>query len=559
MVETRWLELKKEQDATNTMVGGLVDRLELITQQMKDMQVQSEGKWEVMQSSLLALGNSIQEMKRGELRVEVTRAEAALAKRKEDNESVDRIAANYSLPKIEFPDFDGNNLDDWLYKCNRYFELERTPEDAKVKLASLYMYGGALQWHYTFLRNRPVGELLGWTEYVAAVTKRFGREVFEDPMGRMKNLKQEGVLSNLYVYMEEFDSCLRKVLERIELPVDFQISLFINGLREEYRNTLWLLRPTDLLSAQASARLLTRDVPPDSGSAGLARLNRPINRGLVSYQGTTNTYNRGKEPVVTKIASSGGNIVPKAALMPGGRRRLTQEEIAERRLKGLCFGCNEPFSREHKCARRQFFSLIVDEGDDEIVDEEERKSRYEDDRGEEFKVTLHALNGEIGDSSIQTMKLTGSYKKKTLHILIDSGSTHNFVDASVFKELGVSITPIKPIRVMVADGRTLLSNKLLRQFTWNMQGQVFEADFYVIPLVGCEMVLGVKWLSQLGDIVWNFKWRTMKFQQAQQEVILRGIGAATGKKLLTVAEKGNIRCHTANLLVPVRSRGSSTP
>lgn len=79
-----------------------------------------------------------------------------------------------------------------------------------------------------------------WTKYVEALTRWFGKAVFEDPMGRLKNLRQEGIYDNLYSYMEEFDSGLRKVLEKVDLPEEYQIRLFINGLKEEYRRTLWL-------------------------------------------------------------------------------------------------------------------------------------------------------------------------------------------------------------------------------------------------------------------------------------------------------------------------------
>lgn len=77
-------------------------------------------------------------------------------------------------------------------------------------------------------------EMPTWAEYVEVLTKRFGKAVFNDPMRRLKNLRQEGTNDNVYTYMEEFDSCLRKVLERVDLPEEFQSSLFINGLKDEY-------------------------------------------------------------------------------------------------------------------------------------------------------------------------------------------------------------------------------------------------------------------------------------------------------------------------------------
>ncbi|KAI4363877.1 hypothetical protein MLD38_020042 [Melastoma candidum] len=136
-----------------------------------------------------------------------------------------------SLPihKLDFLDFDGANLDDWLYISERYFELEQTRDDQKVRIASVFMYRKALQWHYTFIKNRGGRDLPSWGEYIDALTARFGKTVFDDPMGALKNLKQEGSCENMYVYMEEFDACLRRVLEKVDLPEEFQCQNYFNG------------------------------------------------------------------------------------------------------------------------------------------------------------------------------------------------------------------------------------------------------------------------------------------------------------------------------------------
>lgn len=143
-----------------------------------------------------------------------------------------------TIHRLKFPGFDETNLEDWIYRSERYFKLEHTTELKKVSIASIYMYGKALQWHYTFVKNRGCADMPLWTEYVEALTKRFGKAVLQDPMGKLKNLRQEGSHDNLYVCMEEFNSCLRRVLERVDLPEEFQVSLIINGLKEEYMKTL---------------------------------------------------------------------------------------------------------------------------------------------------------------------------------------------------------------------------------------------------------------------------------------------------------------------------------
>ncbi|KAI4370331.1 hypothetical protein MLD38_018694 [Melastoma candidum] len=120
---------------------------------------------------------------------------------------------------------------------------------------------------------------------------------------------------------------------------------------------------------------------------------------------------------------------------------------------------------------------------------------------ESAQVTLHALKGELEEGGAQIMKVRGAFKKKVLNILVDPGRTHNFVDLGVVKGMNINVENVAPVKVTVVDGRSIIYRSMMKQFSLEMQGHMFTADFYIITLGGCEMVLGVKWLAQLGDIV----------------------------------------------------------
>jgi uncharacterized membrane-anchored protein YitT (DUF2179 family) len=64
---------------------------------------------------------------------------------------------------------------------------------------------------------------------------------------------------------------------------------------------------------------------------------------------------------------------------------------------------------------------------------------------------------------------------------------------------------------VVAGGTKLVSQYMVKNFQWQIQGVLFTADVMLLPLGGCELVLGVRWLSTLGTISWNFQDLTMKF------------------------------------------------
>nr|POE82991.1 hypothetical protein CFP56_14267 [Quercus suber] len=68
------------------------------------------------------------------------------------------------------------------------------------------------------------------------------------------------------------------------------------------------------------------------------------------------------------------------------------------------------------------------------------------------KISLHALSGV---STPQTMPVIGLIRGRRLYILIDNGSTHNFVSLKFAKQMGCSTTPAPAFQVMVANSEKL--------------------------------------------------------------------------------------------------------
>jgi predicted aspartyl protease len=68
------------------------------------------------------------------------------------------------------------------------------------------------------------------------------------------------------------------------------------------------------------------------------------------------------------------------------------------------------------------------------------------------KISLATITGI---TQPQTLKLKGHIKKENVTILVDTGSTHNFIDVNVAKKLNLFVYPTANIRVMVADGKKI--------------------------------------------------------------------------------------------------------
>lgn len=54
--------------------------------------------------------------------------------------------------------------------------------------------------------------------------------------------------------------------------------------------------------------------------------------------------------------------------------------------------------------------------------------------------------------------------KKTLHILVDMGSSHSFLNEKLGKVFQDHITKINPMQVTVADGDKVVGMKMVKDF-----------------------------------------------------------------------------------------------
>ncbi|KAJ7957396.1 Retrotransposon gag protein [Quillaja saponaria] len=92
------------------------------------------------------------------------------------------------LPRVNLPKFERDNFQDWLYWIEQFFEVDRTPEHAEVRLAAINIEGRALQWHRANITAVPGGVVL-WRHYVADLTMRFRRADRGDPLSKLAKLK----------------------------------------------------------------------------------------------------------------------------------------------------------------------------------------------------------------------------------------------------------------------------------------------------------------------------------------------------------------------------------
>ena len=190
--------------------------------------------------------------------------------------------------------------------------------------------------------------------------------------------------------------------------------------------------------------------------------------------------------------------------------------MGEKRKKGLCFNCDEKFQPGHHCKSTKIFLLeglypfqgpssnvqLIKLNDidmplsleSDLLHFESVESKPKIAKAE---ITLYAL---LGSPSPGTMRIKGKINGHWVVILIDTGSTHNFLDAAIISKLQLFLDPTVSfeVRATIKTKGVCLDVKVV------MQGHIFSVNLNALPLGDCELVLGTQCLRTLGLIQWDF-------------------------------------------------------
>jgi hypothetical protein len=132
-------------------------------------------------------------------------------------------------------------------------------------------------------------------------------------------------------------------------------------------------------------------------------------------------------------------VTPTTPFTPLKIQKLTRDEIPEYQLKGLCYNCDDKYFPRHKCKEQNIFMAISKD-----ISEEDVETPLLSESPEITDITppsdppevepVISLNALTGFSAPQTLKLIGYIKHRKVIILVDSGSTHNFIHRHIAQE-----------------------------------------------------------------------------------------------------------------------------
>jgi hypothetical protein len=103
-------------------------------------------------------------------------------------------------------------------------------------------------------------------------------------------------------------------------------------------------------------------------------------------------------------------------------------------------------------------------------------------------IYFHAL---CNINTPQTLKIQGYIKNKKVTMLIDSGSTHNFIHYKLAKYLNCFVFPTPKFQVMTADGGTIDCSRKCHSIKLNMGEYFLGVPMISVQMGGVDVVLRV--------------------------------------------------------------------
>ena len=132
----------------------------------------------------------------------------------------------------------------------------------------------------------------------------------------------------------------------------------------------------------------------------------------------------------------------------------------------------------------------------------------EEDEKEGPEISFNALSG---DYNPRTLRLKGTHQVQLILILVDSGSTFNFIKPAVVRQLGLPSSHIAPFKVYVGIGDFIWCDTISHAVSVLVQGILFEVDVYHLDIAGADLVFGLTWLQSLGRVLTDYNLLTMEF------------------------------------------------
>ncbi|XP_061353869.1 uncharacterized protein LOC133298562 [Gastrolobium bilobum] len=414
--------------------------------------------------------------------------------------------------RMEIPVFNGTDPNNWIFKAELFFTLQLIPDETKVALAGLKMEGMAASWfQWTF----NTGKARAWPDFTAALRQRFGISGFTNLKGALSKLTQT---SSLRFYIQQFEALVNQIPELYD---DLLMNFFVSGLQSELRSVVQLREPLSLYQAIQLA-MAYNDHFGDLKTSFQGASKKFFSKYVPALDSNPVLPNTSPSSNVPRPMSSTTHRL--SLLAPNPMKRVMNADLHKRRELGLCYTCDDKWSSKHICPNKNKLMLLVGEEDvvDQDLDEEHIVWQAKKSIGEATDASLHALRD---NNHYRALMFTSALAGMDFSILVDSGSTHNFIQHHLAVKLSLPMINSHRIRVFFGNGDVMYSEKRCLKVPLLIQGHKFVCNLWVLDLSDINIILGMPWLEQLGKVTHYYISKSMEFVWDGKSILLQGINA----------------------------------
>ena len=94
--------------------------------------------------------------------------------------------------------------------------------------------------------------------------------------------------------------------------------------------------------------------------------------------------------------------------------------------------------------------------------------------------------------------------------MVDSGATHNFIDAHMVELRGIQTESFDGFSVLVPGDQTMVCARYVPELSVMMGTYTLTDHFFMVDIPDTNMILGVQWLITLGKV--TIDWKTLEME-----------------------------------------------
>jgi Retroviral aspartyl protease len=250
-------------------------------------------------------------------------------------------------------------------------------------------------------------------------------------------------------------------------------------LRDEIADTVILYNPTTLKQAYKLAKQIEKSL--ESHTKLFKSAVKP------NYQLPTAPLR------IPKTNTDKSNSLPSDLITSSEQSTSKPLTIDQKRTLGLCFKCGDKFFPGHKCKIKGIHLLEVDENEDSEDIHNETTFNSQSQSSEPDSTGVITMCSSISPQH-STLKFKGKIESLDVIALVDSGSTHSFINPTIVHALSLTLTTSPPLTVKTASGHQLTTNTLCYQLPFTLQSHSFIGNFQVLQVAGHDIILGMDWI-----------------------------------------------------------------